>query len=85
MILGTYFPAMIEMLSLTGDRIAVPRRDVLAYLGMAGLEVLSRYPTPAERKTIDKYISAMPKRKQGKARLDLLWALFNSKEFIYHH
>ncbi len=36
MILGTYFPAMIEILSLTGDRIAVPRRDVLSYLGMAG-------------------------------------------------
>ena len=27
---------MIETLSLTGDRITVPRSDVLAYLGMAG-------------------------------------------------
>jgi len=49
------------------------------------LTVLSRYPTAAERKVVAEYTAGMQQSKRWQASADLLWALFNSKEFIYHH
>ena len=51
---------------------------------MIYLSVLSRHPTEAEMETIVRYY-----RTKGvssyHAGMDLVWALVNSKEFLYRH
>lgn len=49
------------------------------------LRVLSRYPTPLEKKWIMDYQRALPKKRRGNVWPDLFWVLVNSKEFLYHH
>ncbi len=47
------------------------------------LLVLSRYPTPEERKAVTEYMqSGLPRRE---ALVDVAWALVNSAEFVYRH
>ncbi len=48
------------------------------------LTILSRHPTPEERKTVQAYVktSALPSQQAG---LDLAWALVNSAEFLHRH
>jgi len=48
------------------------------------LNVLSRYPTKAERTAVVEYIK-QPEIGVGRGSIDLVWALINSKEFLYRH
>jgi hypothetical protein len=47
------------------------------------LSLLSRYPTEKERKSVADFMSGSTIRR--KAAVDLLWALINTKEFLYQH
>ncbi|NUQ64113.1 MAG: DUF1553 domain-containing protein [Pirellulales bacterium] len=47
------------------------------------LTILSRRPTPEERKTAAEYIQST--RAKRDAAIDLTWALINSTEFLYRH
>ena len=49
------------------------------------LHVLSRPPSAAEREIFRKYMAAKPRRQQYSAYGELVWALVNTKEFLYHH
>jgi len=46
--------------------------------------VLSRPPTPAEMQTVEKY-GRSARKYGGQTVQDLVWALVNSKEFLYRH
>jgi uncharacterized protein DUF1553/uncharacterized protein DUF1549 len=48
------------------------------------LTVLSRYPTEAELATAEAYVKS-GELKPLPAAADVVWALFNSKEFLYRH
>ncbi len=48
------------------------------------LPLLSRFPTPAEMATADKYFQT-PGLQTRQAQSDLAWSLINSKEFLYKH
>ena len=47
------------------------------------LTILSRYPTDDELKAIHEY--AQPGHEGRRPMMDLVWALFNSAEFLYRH
>jgi hypothetical protein len=47
------------------------------------LGTLSRYPDDEERRMAEQAIAKAGDPKRGDE--DLLWALFNSKEFLYNH
>ncbi len=47
------------------------------------LAILSRYPTPEERQVAVSHITATGSR--WDATIDIIWALLNTKEFIYRH
>ena len=49
------------------------------------LHVLSRPPSAAEREIFRRYIAAKPRKQQYSAYGELVWALVNTKEFLYHH
>jgi uncharacterized protein DUF1553/uncharacterized protein DUF1549 len=48
------------------------------------LAILSRQPTPAERTVADRYFGTRGQNRAN-ATYDLVWALVNSKEFLYRH
>ena len=48
------------------------------------LTVLSRYPTDSERDIADSYFQTKG-ISRGQAAIDLVWAIINSKEFLYRH
>lgn len=49
------------------------------------LRILSREPTPQERKWINDYMKQLPKKRRSHIWPDLVWTLVNSKEFLYYH
>ena len=49
------------------------------------LRILSRSPTPREKKWVMDYSRSLPKKLRGNAWPDLCWVLVNSKEFLYYH
>ena len=61
------------------------RRDPQARLNELYLTVLSRFPTPAERTAIFSRVKNAGKKDKNRVWLDVLWALVNSGEFLYHH
>ncbi|MGD8452533.1 MAG: DUF1553 domain-containing protein [Phycisphaerae bacterium] len=48
------------------------------------LTILSRYPTPAELEAVDAYLNADGVDRR-QAVNDVVWALINSKEFVFRH
>lgn len=48
------------------------------------LTILSRYPTPGEIETVEKYFQGEGMTRKA-AIEDLAWALINTKEFLYRH
>ncbi len=57
-----------------------PDKDILDTLF---LSALARHATPAESKALLNWIARTPKREEGFQ--DALWALLNSKEFLFDH
>ena len=53
-------------------------------VGMIYMTVLSRPPTPDERKAAEKYFQAKGVGTRN-GTIDLTWALINTKEFLYRH
>ena len=53
-------------------------------INMVYLNVLSRYPTPVELTAAEKYFQATGTNTRQAAN-DLVWALINTKEFLYRH
>ncbi len=51
----------------------------------AYLESLCRYPTDDEKKKLLEAIAAAPPEERRIALEDLLWAIFSSREFLFHH
>ncbi len=49
------------------------------------LATLSRYPSPEEVAGIKRYYDSLPRKQRWNVWSDLLWALVNGKEFLYHH
>ena len=49
------------------------------------LLIYSRYPTDKEIKIIRRYHNSLGKKRQWRVWGELVWALVNSKEFIYQH
>ena len=68
---------MQKIMGRLGDR---SEKDLLDTLY---LNVLARFPTPAESKSAKDYLATMPTAKEGYE--DLMWALLNSKEFMFNH
>ncbi len=66
-----------KILGRLGDR---SEKDLLDTLY---LNVLARFPTAAESKSAKEYLTTMPTAKEGYE--DLMWALLNSKEFMFNH
>ena len=56
----------------------------LESLRLIYLSVLSRYPTDEESATAQEYFKT-PKQNPKQAMDDLVWALMNTKEFLYRH
>jgi hypothetical protein len=53
-------------------------------IGMIYMNVLSRGPTPAEMAAAEDYFQSS-KLGLARATSDLVWALINTKEFLYRH
>ncbi len=49
------------------------------------LLVFSRYPSREERETVKRHFASASPRERGRFWADVLWAMVNSREFIYHH
>ena len=49
------------------------------------LTILSRLPTPQEMEIIDRYAGRASGPGTRAAAADLIWALLNTKEFLYRH
>jgi len=49
------------------------------------LAILSRKPTPEEKKIFFAYRKRLPVKIRGRAWGDLAWCLINTQEFLYHH
>ncbi len=60
------------------------RNDRAALIDSLYLTILSRYPTPEERKIAMSHFGA-PKSDPTPAVQDLAWAMINTKEFLYRH
>ena len=61
------------------------RRDPQARVSELYLSVLSRFPTATERVMIANRLKRAEKEQRGRVWVDVLWALINSGEFLYHH
>ncbi len=48
------------------------------------LAALSRFPTPDELQKVGQYLGKDPKARMQAAQ-DLLWAIFNTREFLFNH
>ncbi len=56
------------------------------FLDTAYLSILSRFPTNEEKDTFFRILKKRPKNERGYIhRIDTIWALFNSEEFINRH
>jgi len=54
-------------------------------VGLLYLHVLSRPPTEHDRAVFRKYVAGKPRSRQHAAYGELVWALVNTREFLYHH
>ena len=60
------------------------RRNSDEVIRVVFLGILSRYPTPAEQDAVVNYSRNAGLNAQQIGE-DLIWALFNTKEFLYRH
>ena len=58
--------------------------DLRALIGLIYLNILSRYPMPAELAAAEKYFQTKG-MSTSQAANDLAWALINTKEFLHRH
>lgn len=64
--------------------VAASGRDRRGLVRTLYLTFLSRYPTDSELETVEQYFGSKGNRPRHAVR-DLVWALINTKEFLYRH
>lgn len=75
---------LYHRLQRTAERIMRKNRGAERINAMY-LLVLSRMPTPAECAVIRKRLKSVDPKRRRQVWIDVLWALVNSAEFLYHH
>ena len=63
----------------------IGRRDTDRLVDTLYLTVLSRHPTEDERAVVEAHVSADQRGARREAIIDVVWALVNTKEFLYRH
>ncbi len=81
---STQIQRMIETSPRVRQWIAAARGNRPELIRSAYVNLLSRYPTPEELADADGYLQTRGLRLEQTAN-DLVWALVNSKEFLYRH
>ena len=81
---STHIQNKIERSKRLSGWIKTAKGNKRTLIGMIYLNVLSRYPTQAERITAEKYFQTEGVSTR-QATTDLVWALINTKEFLYRH
>jgi len=74
----------IERSVRLGGLIRTAKGDRRKLINMIYLNILSRYPTQEEISTVEKYFQTKGIN-PTQATNDLVWALINTKEFLYRH
>ncbi|MBW8017386.1 MAG: DUF1553 domain-containing protein [Planctomycetes bacterium] len=73
-----------KLKALMKRRVNKKKKGSIGAVDAIYLNVLSRYPTKAERTAVAEYIKT-PGIGSYRGAQDLVWALINSKEFLYRH
>lgn len=81
---STHIQNKIERSKRLSGLIKTAKGNKRTLIGMIYLNVLSRYPTQAERIMAEKYFQTKGVSTR-QATTDLVWALINTKEFLYRH
>jgi hypothetical protein len=81
---STHVQNKIERSRRLANWIKTAKGNKRTLIGMIYLNVLSRYPTQAERIVAEEYFQTKGVNTR-QATTDLLWALINTKEFLYRH
>ena len=79
---------LVQKLRTNNNRIAQvlkAHKEDKAALEELFLATLSRYPTPQDYDTFEKYKASKPKATRTELFTDTLWALINTSEFIFNH
>ena len=82
-VIGTVFRADYQLGALYTLAVAAERLGAFREAGELFLRALSRRPTAKELEATSKIVAGSPKRDEGMQ--DVLWALINSKEFMFCH
>lgn len=81
---STHIQNKIEKSNRLKGLIRTSRGNDRRLIDMIYLNVLSRFPAEDERTAVQDYFKS-PGIKRDQAAVDLVWALINSKEFLYRH
>jgi len=81
---STHIQKKIERSKRLSGLIKTAKGNKRMLIGMVYLNVLARYPTQAERITAENYFQTKGIGTR-QATSDLVWALINTKEFLYRH
>jgi hypothetical protein len=65
------------------QRLAASARPFPELLDECFLATLTRYPTAAERKSVDEYLQAHPNESRTERLVTIFWALVNSREYLH--
>ena len=81
---STHIQNKIERSGRLNGLIKTAKGNRRTLINMIYLNILSRYPTQEELSTVEKYFQTKGIN-PGQATNDLVWALINTKEFLYRH
>jgi hypothetical protein len=81
---STHIQNKIQSSQVLRKYIKTSGKDRQRLIKMIYLSILSRWPTHEETAAVQKYYQTK-KTKTYQATNDLVWALINTKEFLYRH